>query len=1513
MKRGLLFFLLITTQVFSVSNVKFNLIIPSNSTTVKFESLVDFAIDKAGNIYFLDEDLAKITCFDKDGNLLSDKAQLKPSFLKEPVSIEIAPSDNIYILDNSLRKVLIYDSEGNFIKSFGNSDGYFGSFRSPIDMAMDKNSNLYIVDEGNEYLLRYNSEGLFRGGLKVTEPISVDVDKKGNIHVLSKIRTGYVIDVYTENFLKIRTIPLSQMAMPSHFSINSFNEYYIIDTERGNAAYFDSTGRALENAIGVKSSNKGRLQFSKPTRILSRQISATDDLIFIMDNDFSEIQSFTVSQDKPRVEIKQLIPKYDLKIIKDVTRTPAIDIVFDKGNEYSITSNGVVICTEKGVLKYSITSQSVAANGIKLSEPVALSVFGDKLYVLDKDENKILVFNSADGSYSFAFGESGNTKGKFDSPTDIVCDQNGNMYIADQENVRINVYSNDGIFKHEIKLPNTPPYLLSFSDDKLYILTEDQDQIFSYNIIDNKFTIFPVNKITTEPQISAIASLNGGFFFFYNEDNGTGYLCKDEKLYAQFLAKGNEPETFSKVSALGFDQQRNHFVFFNNKTQKQLTIKFSIAPKIPTNLKFAVNDLGEGFLSWENKDINTASYTILRKKTDDAKFNSLAELDTNYYKIDYKNSESIFEYAIQAVSADSFCSELSQSVVDEYSYFLKLKETDPQKSIEKLTSVKSLNEKAVLNEILNIYSTLLRKANNENNFDLVLKYYDEMKIITPMDPNIYLDESNIYKKLLKFSEGALKLEESIKVIPDNLKIWSQLVRLKLLAKDYQGAEISCNQALKLFPEDEKLWVNLAESYVKLNKYIEASNIYKNLAMKHGLEDYYIQAGNLLVDANQVESAIELYQLAENNGIEGAKLYAARGKALIEKGDFANAEFQIEKSIKMDDTNAESYYYLALANSKKRNLKAAISAYEKSVKLDNTNYKVFFDYGTDLVKINKYDDAILMFERALELNPNSGEIALNLGRNYARKKNLDLAVKHLSTAKKLFPDNKEIETELNNALLAREKYNASRPPIEIANIDFDNIFPSFLDYYNLQPIGAISIFNTKNDVFDDISITVNIPGLVSEPSLITVPIIYPNEISENLVYLQIDKSVLNSVLTEDKNFDVIVKISYLKEGKNKTLEQKTTLKVYQLNSISWDDKKHLASFINPRDENLRNFVTSEIIAKTSFTDDKFSEIPKPILQAIQVWEYLRQMNLNYVQDPNRSYEIVSKSSAIDYVQFPTQTLAKKVGDCDDLVTLLSNSLEVLGIETAYIDVPGHVFLAFNTGLIPNQLEENGLSDEQVIIKYNKVWLPLESTVIGKNSFVESWKYATARFAKEREANSPIEIVEIQNAAITYPPINFPTKIPIVGNNNIEIVKTELLKDLESFKQTSNQTYEEELRKVLNLYPTNIHTFNKLGLYYAQKGDYENAEIYFTRTLQYDKDNVVALTNLGNLGFLRKDYDYAERKYLMALKFDQQNVGILANLVRCNYKQNKLETAVEYYQKIEQIDPEYVKNIKEIKKK
>ena len=78
----------------------------------------------------------------------------------------------------------------------------------------------------------------------------------------------------------------------------------------------------------------------------------------------------------------------------------------------------------------------------------------------------------------------------------------------------------------------------------------------------------------------------------------------------------------------------------------------------------------------------------------------------------------------------------------------------------------------------------------------------------------------------------------------------------------------------------------------------------------------------------------------------------------------------------------------------------------------------------------------------------------------------------------------------------------------------------------------------------------------------------------------------------------------------------------------------------------------------------------------MFEALRLYGINYVIDPNSSYiELSSQAEAVDYLQFPHQTLFYRGGDCDDLSILYSALLESVGIETAFITIPGHIYMAF----------------------------------------------------------------------------------------------------------------------------------------------------------------------------------------------------------------------------------------------
>ena len=56
---------------------------------------------------------------------------------------------------------------------------------------------------------------------------------------------------------------------------------------------------------------------------------------------------------------------------------------------------------------------------------------------------RIQIFNS-DGKYLRSFGRKGNKAGEFESPRGITFHKNGNVFVADQDNHRIQIFSGEG-------------------------------------------------------------------------------------------------------------------------------------------------------------------------------------------------------------------------------------------------------------------------------------------------------------------------------------------------------------------------------------------------------------------------------------------------------------------------------------------------------------------------------------------------------------------------------------------------------------------------------------------------------------------------------------------------------------------------------------------------------------------------------------------------------------------------------------------------------------------------------------------------------------------------------------------------------------------------------------------------------------------------------------------------------------------------------------------------------------
>ena len=87
----------------------------------------------------------------------------------------------------------------------------------------------------------------------------------------------------------------------------------------------------------------------------------------------------------------------------------------------------------------------------------ALSPDGAKLYVTDSKANKIVVYETATARMTGSFGDAGAGEGEFNHPSAIATDRDGNLYVVDAINARIQILSPDGEFLEQFGSLGTAP------------------------------------------------------------------------------------------------------------------------------------------------------------------------------------------------------------------------------------------------------------------------------------------------------------------------------------------------------------------------------------------------------------------------------------------------------------------------------------------------------------------------------------------------------------------------------------------------------------------------------------------------------------------------------------------------------------------------------------------------------------------------------------------------------------------------------------------------------------------------------------------------------------------------------------------------------------------------------------------------------------------------------------------------------------------------------------------------
>jgi len=468
---------------------------------------------------------------------------------------------------------------------------------------------------------------------------------------------------------------------------------------------------------------------------------------------------------------------------------------------------------------------------------------------------------------------------------------------------------------------------------------------------------------------------------------------------------------------------------------------------------------------------------------------------------------------------------------------------------------------------------------------------------------------------------------------------------------------------------------------------------------------------------------------------------------------------------------------------------------------------------------------------------------------------------------------------------------NRNKVKTENIDFSPIFPVFYGYYDTHPVGNVTIKNGENGTITDLQVSFFVNQYMEQPK-VSEPISQLKRGETTTVNL--NALFTNSVmqLTESTRVSAEILTEYTYLGKSFQTKTPYTLRIYDRNSMTWDDDRKAASFITPKDPTVLLFSknTAGIIR-----EEGNNPINLNFRIALGIFETLRLYGINYVIDPQSSYvEAIRNEQFIDYLQFPSQTLTFRAGDCDDLSILYSALLESVGIETAFITIPGHIFMAFALDMDVEAVKRTFTNFDDFIFRNDKVWVPVEVTLI-PDGFMKAWRIGAKQW-REYSINDKAAFYEIHNAWNKYEPIALPgTALSLVFPSKQNIVN-EYKGRLNEFIQREIEPRVGEFNERIQRYGETASLRNSFGVLFARYGRFDPAVEQFKRAVAMNPNYVPSLINLGNIHFLNEEMETALAWYSKAEALRPENPKVLAVVARTQYELEKYEAVRERYAKL-----------------
>ncbi len=468
-------------------------------------------------------------------------------------------------------------------------------------------------------------------------------------------------------------------------------------------------------------------------------------------------------------------------------------------------------------------------------------------------------------------------------------------------------------------------------------------------------------------------------------------------------------------------------------------------------------------------------------------------------------------------------------------------------------------------------------------------------------------------------------------------------------------------------------------------------------------------------------------------------------------------------------------------------------------------------------------------------------------------------------------------------------------IKLAEVEFPPLFAAMQSYYTKNPFSKVTITNIESYDVVDVEVSFFQAGFMDTPTKVaSIPMLPAGESRDIDIYATFNQEIFKTEGITPLTGEIIVDYVSRRKAANQTFS--VSYDLHDKTALTWDDDRKVGAFITSADSALRNYSSFIRQAAKDYVVPGFSET---LQIGMQVFYALKEIGLLYQVDPTSPFTTVQENPLIvDSISLPRDTLKRLTGDCDDLTVLYSALLETMGIETAFITLPGHIYTAFNTK-VPSKSYKEVHPDKNMILNIEgELWVPVEITMIGTSSFLEAWRKGVEEF-RALESSPDLRAINFTaKSQEIYRPVGLrETDLGLQYGSKKRIVE-EFTEGMEKLVDLVIDNYTEMAKE-----RGKKQDYNKLGIICARYGRYAQAQRAFNTALSMDRNYLNPKINLGNVFYMKEEYQNALRSYhaaeetLVAAAKESSStyLKVLVNISRCYYVLENYDRASEYFEK------------------